>query len=204
MFGKLASDALGLSDIGRIVNPKDFHKVECDDYIMHEKGEKIYFLIKSKTDEYCFTNYALLHLDGDSAMSKKRLLKRYDYINCDISHVRLETAGTIDLDIEIKFRIGSLDFSIDIHKEYLEQLKDIYKTLIEMSMIMEEEKRNYATVEKSLALVSGSLARQTTEKESLTENAEQLYGFFNKTLHAAKVSANRKDYGEVFELFIKN
>ena len=37
---------------------------------MHEDGEKIYFLIKSKSDEYCFTNKGLLHLDGTSATSK--------------------------------------------------------------------------------------------------------------------------------------
>ncbi|MGL4819719.1 MAG: PH domain-containing protein [Bacilli bacterium] len=204
MFGKLASDALGISDIGRIIPPKDFNKVDCDDYIMHEKGEKIYFLIKSKTDEYCFTNLAFLHLDGESAMSKKRLLKRYDYLNYDFSRVYLETAGTIDLDVEIKFTLGGQDFSIDVHKDDIEHLKDIYKTLMEMSAIMAEEKRNYNTVEKSLQLVTESIGRHTATTNLLADDARGLYSFYYNTLKDAKEAANRRDYGEIFELFIKN
>ena len=46
MFKKIASDALGLSDIGKVISPKDYDKVDSDDYIMHEDGEKIYFVIK--------------------------------------------------------------------------------------------------------------------------------------------------------------
>jgi len=77
---------------------------------MHEDGEKIYFLIKSKSDEYCFTNKALIHLDGTSATSKKRCSPLY-YVTHKISNVVLETAGTVDLDVEIKFHIGSQHYS---------------------------------------------------------------------------------------------
>lgn len=63
MFKNFAADALGLSDIGKIISSKDYDKVDADDYIMHEDGEKIFFLIKSRTDEYCFTNLALIHVD---------------------------------------------------------------------------------------------------------------------------------------------
>lgn len=95
MLGKLAADSLGLSDIGKIVAPKDYDKVYTDDYVLHEEGERIYFLIKSKTDEYCFTNLALIHLDGSSAISKKRLLKRYNYHRHTLTGVALETAGQL-------------------------------------------------------------------------------------------------------------
>ena len=94
---------------------------------MHEDDEKIFFLIKSKTDEYCFTNLALIHVDGTSAVSKKRLVKRFDYYRHKISHVMIETAGTVDLDCELKFMIGNEEFSIDVDRNQLEQLKDIYK-----------------------------------------------------------------------------
>lgn len=67
MFKSLASDAFGLSDIGKIIPPNQFNQTDIDDYIFHEDNEKIYFVIKSKTDEYCFTNVAFLHLDGQSA-----------------------------------------------------------------------------------------------------------------------------------------
>jgi hypothetical protein len=110
MFVKVASDVLGLSEIGSVIKPEDYDKVESDDFVMHEDNERIYFLIKSKTDEYCFTNKALIHLDGTSATSKKRSLYRFDYSTHKISEVTLETAGTVDLDIELKFKIGSRDF----------------------------------------------------------------------------------------------
>ena len=42
MFKKLASEALGLSDIGSIIQPKDFGSVDADDYLFHEDGEKIF------------------------------------------------------------------------------------------------------------------------------------------------------------------
>ena len=120
MFGKVAADVLGLSDIGSVIKPENYDKVDADDYVMHEDGEKIYFLIKSKSDEYCFTNKALIHLDGTSATSKKRVLRRYDYYKHPISDVSLETAGTVDLDVEIKFKIGAHAYSIYVHKNHLE------------------------------------------------------------------------------------
>ncbi|MGO4276847.1 PH domain-containing protein, partial [Paenibacillus sp. TAF58] len=33
MFKKFAADALGLSDIGKVINPSDFDKVDSDDYV---------------------------------------------------------------------------------------------------------------------------------------------------------------------------
>lgn len=71
MFKKMAADALGLSDIGVVVPREDFDKTDSDDFIFNEKSEKIYFLIKTKADEYCFTNLGLIHVDGANAMSKK-------------------------------------------------------------------------------------------------------------------------------------
>ena len=101
MLKKFAADALGISDIGKIISPEDYDKVIADDYIMHEDEEKIFFLIKSKTDEYCFTNLAFIHVDGTSAVSSKRLIKRYDYYKHKISDVTIETAGTVDLDCDL-------------------------------------------------------------------------------------------------------
>lgn len=40
MFKKIAADALGLSDIGKIIEPQDYDKTDADDYVMHEDNEK--------------------------------------------------------------------------------------------------------------------------------------------------------------------
>ena len=44
MFKNFAADALGLSDIGKIIPPSQFNQTDVDDYIFHEDGEKIYFV----------------------------------------------------------------------------------------------------------------------------------------------------------------
>ena len=58
MFKSLASDVLGLSDIGKIIDPKDFDKTDVDDYIFQEDNEEIFVVIKSKMDEYL----SLIHI----------------------------------------------------------------------------------------------------------------------------------------------
>ncbi len=40
MFKKAAADLLGLSDIDSIIKPEDYDKVDADDYVMNEEGEK--------------------------------------------------------------------------------------------------------------------------------------------------------------------
>src|SRR5699024_1045015 len=44
----------------------------------------------TKADEYCFTNLALIHVDGENATSSKRTMKRYPYSHHRISDVLLE------------------------------------------------------------------------------------------------------------------
>ena len=48
----MAPDALGLSDLGKIISPSDYAKVDSDDCIMEGDSEKIFFLLESKADEY--------------------------------------------------------------------------------------------------------------------------------------------------------
>lgn len=203
MFKNLAMDALGLSDIGAVIKPADYNKVDSDDYVMHEEGEKIYFLIKSKTDEYCFTNLALIHLDGTSAVSKKRLLKRFNYANHIIKDVKLETAGTIDMDIEIKVTMGEHSYSIDVAKSYIEQLKDLYKALLKIAAIQKENAVFYQYAQTSLTTASNTVSRCTNTSTSDEQfKAINQYAFnWLKNAHETYV---RKDFGAVFEKFINN
>ena len=202
MFKRIASDALGLSDIGIIVEPEDYDKVESDDFIMHEEKEKIFFLIKSKADEYCFTNQALIHVDGTSAVSKKRTLKRWDYSKHSIQNVVLETAGTVDLDIEIKFTIGSHPYSIDVGKKYMKQLRNLYKALVRISLIQEKNDRYLKYAENSLEIASKSVNRssssQTLEQEfkAINEYTFEWLTHFHETYSV-------QDFSSVFEMFIQ-
>lgn len=202
MFKRITSDALGLSDIGIIVPPEDYDKVESDDFILQEEKEKIFFLIKSKADEYCFTNRALIHVDGTSAISKKRTLKRLDYYKYTIQNVVLETAGTVDLDVEIKFTIGSHNYSIDVHKKHIEELKNLYKALFKISSIQETNTRYLQYAQNSLDIASKTVNRSSSsnplerEFKSINEYAFEWLTHFYETY-------NTKDFTSVFETFIE-
>ncbi|WP_309897085.1 PH domain-containing protein [Archangium sp.] len=203
MFGKLAADALGLSDIGSVIAPADYDKVDSDDYVMHEDQEKIFFLIKSKTDEYCFTNKALIHLDGTSATSKKRMLRRYNYSSNPVSNVLLETAGNIDMDVEIKFRLGSRDFSIDVNKKQLEQVKDLYKALFRISELMHENEVALGHARTSIDIASATLGRGQAGAAPIVESFKELNQAAFAWLAGAQQKYWVKDFGFVFERYIK-
>ncbi|WP_462411819.1 PH domain-containing protein [Neobacillus sp. Marseille-QA0830] len=204
MFGKVAADMLGLSDVGSVIKPADYDKVDADDYVMHEDQEKIYFLIKSKSDEYCFTNNALIHLDGTSATSKKRMLYRYSYATHKITDVFLETAGTVDLDVEIKFKIGSVPFSIDVHKKHLEEVKDLYKALIKISEITHENDISLQYAKQSLEIASTTLGRVSSQDTNLVVQFKMLNQAAFQWLEEAKKQYWIKDFGHIFEKYINN
>ncbi|ASW42302.1 MAG: hypothetical protein GX895_15080 [Clostridiales bacterium] len=204
MLKKFASDALGLSDIGKIIDKRDFGKVDADDYIMHEDDEKIFFLIKSKTDEYCFTNLALIHVDGTSAVSKKRLVIRYDYYKNPIRNVSIETAGTIDLDCEIKFTIGEKAFSIDVDKNQIEQLKDLYKALVRIGYIIEENEIMLKKSEESLSIAANACKSGKIVEGDAAEVFKKINEYAFNWTKINRENYIKKDFSEIFKNYINN
>lgn len=203
IFGKLASDTLGLSDIGKIIAPSDFDKVDGDDYIMHEDGEKIFFVIKSKSDEYVFTNYGLLHVDGASAVSKKKTVKRHEFCYEAVSGVTLETAGTIDADVEIKFHFNEKPFSIDVDKKQLESLKDLYKALLEIGRI---QRINYQRVQdgsEGLKMANDAISRCSISGDA-AQVVKDLTDFNLKWMVDLRSANNNRDFSETFKKYINN
>ncbi|RLQ96653.1 PH domain-containing protein [Falsibacillus albus] len=204
MFKKIASDALGLSDIGTIISPSDYDKTDADDYVMHEDDEKIYFLIKTKADEYCFTNLAVIHVDGENAISSKRTLKRYPYSQHKISSVFLETAGKIDMDVEIKFKLGNESFDIDVRKDQIEQLKDLYKSLLRIAEITHENGIFMDMASQSLDKAAAVLHNSRTEDINLANTYKELTDFGFTWMTSVREQYHEKDFGEVFEKYINN
>lgn len=202
MFKKLAAEALGISDIGVIVGPADYSKVDADDYLFSEDGEQIFFLIKSKKDEYCFTNLALIHVDGDSAVSSKRSIKRYDYAAYQVSGVSIETAGTLDMDVELKFNLDSTTFSIDVKKTFIEQLKDIYKALISIG---KQQQRDAMARDNAVRALE---ATASVHKLNAVPAGGSLVGQYLNLLEALNTATldthTRRDFSEVFTKYIHN
>lgn len=204
MFKKMASEALGLSDIGKIIDPQDFDKTDSDDYVMNEDGEKIYFLIKTKADEYCFTNLAIIHVDGESAMSSKRTLRRYPYSQYNISNVVLETAGKIDLDVELAFTVGSIPFKIDVQKQQAERLTDLYKSLLRIAEHTHENSIIMNMANDSLEKAVTVLQNSRTGDVKLDDQYSKLTDFGFTWMTSVRNQYHVKDFGDVFEKYINN
>ncbi|MGA1284198.1 MAG: PH domain-containing protein [Prochlorothrix sp.] len=202
MFKNMAADVLGLSDIGSVIKPADYDKVDADDYVLHEDGEKIYFLIKSKTDEYCFTDLALIHLDGTSAVSKRRMLHRYPYSYYHFDDVRLETAGTVDLDIEIKFKLGGQSYSIDVAKSFLPDLKKLYKALLKVASLQKSNARHYSHTQTSLSTAQAILNQVTRTPANLDEQFKNINQYVFEWLERSHKSYTRQNFGEIFAHYI--
>lgn len=206
MFKNFASDALGLSDIGKIIPPAQFHQTDVDDYIFHEDNEQIYFVIKSKMDEYCFTNVAFIHLDGQSATSKKRTLKRYPYRYFAPSHVSIETAGTIDLDVELKFHLGGMAFSIDIDKSQIEGVRDIYKALTAIADKCASIKDREEILNKSFHSVTNMFQLKSIPEAVILN----LPDIINQTIYQVETGYRDRladirqyDFGAIFEHYLR-
>lgn len=200
MFKKLAAEALGISDVGVIIAPADYDKVDADDYLFHEDGEKIFFLIKSKKDEYCFTNFGLTHVDGESAVSSKRVIKRYEYGSHRITNVTIETAGTIDLDVELKFNVDEVRFSIDVRKKFLESLKDIYKALSEISRLQIRNEEARANAGRTLQTISSMYRiNNASSDEAIVKQYNALLDNFNSTVLDR---FGGRDYSAIFAKYI--
>ena len=201
MFKKFAAEALGISDVGVIVSSADYNKVDADDYLFHEDGEKIFFLIKSKKDEYCFTNFGLTHVDGDSAVSSKRTIKRYEYQAYRFSRVTIETAGTIDMDVELKFYVDDLHFSIDVRKSFIEPLKEIYKALTAISRLQERNEQARGNALRTLeAVASMYKVNAAGAEDAIVRQYNALLDNLNTTVLDRFAG---RDYSAVFEKYIQ-
>ena len=206
MFKNMAADVFGLSDIGKILDTKDFDKTDVDDYIFQEDHEKIFVVIKSKTDEYCFTNIAFIHLDGNVAVSKKRILNRYLYKHYPISHVKIETAGTVDLDAELKFKIGDHEMSIDIDKKQMEQIKAVYKALFTISERCKDIHKYMNTMHSVHEDINKMfMLRELPEQVVLSlpdiicQTAQQVEAHYNER----RKQIQQYDFGSIFERYIQ-
>jgi len=199
MFKKFAAEAFGLSDIGVIVPPTDYDKVDADDYLFHEDHEKIFFLIKSKKDEYCFTNLSFIHVDGDSAVSSKRSIRRYPWGAYSVHGVSIETAGTIDLDVELKFSIGETRLSIDVRKSFLEALKDIYKALTSIGHLQAREGKAREHAFHCSTVIGSMYKINAADPEAVTRQYMSLLDALNTAVIDRHTT---RDFGSVFEKYI--
>jgi len=128
-----ASAAAGTADVCELLRPPQFAAAQSASFVDAEAGERTFAVLRCKTDEYCFTDRALLHLDGSSPLSKKRLVTRYALKEHRLANVQIETAGTVDWDAELKFELAGKRWSIDVAKKELPSLTALWRALVHVA-----------------------------------------------------------------------
>ncbi|GGO09843.1 PH domain-containing protein [Saccharibacillus kuerlensis] len=200
IFSRVTSDLTGMSDKCKVIPPSDFSNSQAQAYVFTEMNEKLYFLLKSAKDEYAFTNIGMIHIDGERAISSKRQIHRYNYFEHTPTDVILETAGTADLDVEIKFTMGR-SFSIDVVKAHLEPLIVLYKILTLIGMTKTEYARHWALVERSFEHSRDAVGRLSGTGSASSEYRAILQHAQSELL-AAYDKYHPQEYNAAFELYL--
>jgi hypothetical protein len=135
MFGKLASDLSGSSDVCTCVSRDGYDKVDSLSYL--QPHEVPFIVLKSGKEEHIFTDHAYVFSKGESATSTRRLISRYSYFEHRFTGVMFETAGMgmSDRDVELKFTIGGHFVSIDIWKKEIQTAIVYYKALCAIASV---------------------------------------------------------------------
>ncbi|KAE9020714.1 hypothetical protein PF005_g6212 [Phytophthora fragariae] len=169
MLKGLAGDLSGAGDVCHVM--RDFSKCLAMQYLL--PGEGIMFSMQSTKEEFTFTNHALLKIGGSSATTTRKLTERYDYRHETLTAVKFETAGIVDRDCEVKFKIGGKSVSIDIAKAEQADAQDFYKVLEMLSRRQLENNR--AWEHGCLAMKYSSEALYLTEQsgQTLTKQSDE-------------------------------
>lgn len=221
MIEKLTNKVFGLSQLGVFVSGDELEGTYSKDYIL-DNLEQIYYLIKTKTSEYCFTNRAFIYLTENTA-DKRTAFYRYDYSSYLLQSISLEAAGAMDLDAELKFYlvpiaeytkkveneylplklklpnyVQKIDFAISIHRSYNNHLKALYKTLWIISKKQVENIQKCELSEKALNMAFNSFWAGTKAGTTSKEFGE-ITKFADKWILDKRQEYSNEDFREVFE-----
>ncbi len=166
----IVSELTGGADICQTVEKLEM--VQANSYL--RPNEIVLFAFGAAKEEYAFTNEALITIKGESAISSKRLVERYEYANHPISRLKFETAGMADRDCELKFQMGpTLSISIDIIKADEKQAQLYYRILLAISQEQARNARLWEFTKLALETTSRSMHLSDANGKSIAEIAAQ-------------------------------
>lgn len=200
------SEGLGKADVCTLLtSPPDIQQSLGLGYLLPDDGFP-FFVLKSSQDEYLFTGKLLLHIDGHSGMSKKKLVTRYVYKYHNIKNVQLETAAVMDRDCELKFQThaegaAAQRWSIDVQKSQLQELIPWYKALVALSEAISTNNSMWALTAASVESAGKVMGKITMSAEqagqagaTFTEVADASFNW----LAGRHQQLQPKDYSYIF------
>ncbi len=168
---KLAKKATGAGDLLAF---KDITSTNSIIQKLLTNDEQVYFFLQSIEEELAFTNKAIIHSKKNSMTSSKSLTTRFELNNTLLANIRIETAGTVDRDAELKFVANDQKFSFDITKTQLDTIIDLYMSLINISKRQKQHLTKLENLQFALTTASSStnLNTEMSQKEAFISIAE--------------------------------
>lgn len=144
MFKAMTGDMLGTADNTTPIKRDKFgDTAACGDslsFLLHT--EKPLIFLKSKIKEFIFTDVALIFIERDNAAGIKRFIRRFEWQTNAISvhSIKFTTpgAGMTDYACDIEFILGSELIAIDIVKEEIEYAKKVYRSIVEIARLQQQ------------------------------------------------------------------
>jgi hypothetical protein len=107
----------------------------------------------------------------------------------------------MDLDVEIKFRLGEHSFSIDVTKNQLDMLKILYKSLLKISNMQYANSLNYQNVVNSLDTTRDAIGRSTSPMPVM----ESFCSLYEQVLNIRTAATEKyllSDFSAAFEKYL--
>ena len=132
-------------------------------------------------------------------------MSRYDFNQHSLSHVRVETAGNLDADCELKFQIAGGSFSIDVWAKELESLKVVYRALVAVSRAMLRNNKLLTEVNASFTKQNVKIVLSPAPNGDSGLLSQQLQCLTTHNVNTAEFIVNRyfpDSYKEIFEHYL--
>ncbi|MCI5147146.1 MAG: hypothetical protein D3923_16870 [Candidatus Electrothrix sp. AR3] len=110
---------------------------------------------------------------------------------------------SLDLDVEIKFILGGNAYSIDVDKNQIEKLKDLYKSLVKIASIQHENAAFFSYANDSIKTATNSVHRASSSG-NLDDQFKEINKYSFAWMKQAYETYKRKDFGDIFDKFINN
>lgn len=190
----------GTTNLCKVLTPPDFYTSIASRFLLED--ERPLFILQSVADDYCFTNLALVHLDGFGPVGKKRSARRSPWRDYILSNVVLDTAGVADIDIEVKFYLrardgsGAREYSIDVKKDQVGLATCLYKALVSIAEAQAEGVRAEARLRLALSTIAA------TGSVAASSDPLALFRAIATDLHSAEEAHAPRDVSSFFARYV--
>ena len=193
MFKSSLSDLAGTSDNCTPVPKEKWGDpaVVGDSLEFLRPGEKVYVFLKSKVEEYIFTDLARIYIERDNAGGVKRSYYRHEWFANDIVLGSIKFtgagAGVTDFSCALDFTMGRLAPHIELCKSETPFARKLFVLLTEIAC---EQYRN-----KQI------LAQAQSLKTQILANADpaSLFNMLSVTSRELISTHDPENYGHIFE-----